>query len=165
MGGALISIQWIGYESSKKLINTHPPELYFPQICKYFLAGSISTKTLFKKKNSRYEIGCFDLLLCQRLLTYRTDNCALEFLTLDIPHPLFDDVAFSIEQKDMGLVKITKGILITLGRAIVDIEINKVNLSTILRFEPVHDGHQCLAGRSPESKEFHQLDTTGRQLY
>lgn len=46
---------------------------------------------------------------------------------------------------------------------IVNIEIDEVDLFTVLLFEPVHDGRQALAGRSPEGEELQQNGLAGAQ--
>ncbi len=48
---------------------------------------------------------------------------------------------------------------------IVDVEINEVDVFLPLCFEPVHDGRQSLAGRSPESEKLDQRHPAGAQIH
>src|SRR3990172_8475514 len=48
---------------------------------------------------------------------------------------------------------------------IIDIQVYEIQPFAVLCFEPMHDGRQTTAGRSPEREELHQLGLTGGQLH
>ena len=61
----------------------------------------------------------------------------------------------------MGLVLIVEHALKFISTAVVDVQIDKIDVLIKLSLEPVHDGRQSLAGRSPESEEFDQRGLAG----
>ena len=65
----------------------------------------------------------------------------------------------------MGLVLIAKLPLEGLGPAVVDVEIDKINVIAPFFLKPVHDGRQSLAGRSPEGEELDQGWIAIGQIY
>jgi hypothetical protein len=70
-----------------------------------------------------------------------------------------------IYEEKMRLDPVTQLSLERVRTGIVDVEINEVDVFLPLCFEPVHDGRQSLAGRSPESKELDQSHPAGAQLH
>jgi len=57
----------------------------------------------------------------------------------------------------MRLVLIAQRSFELIIHRIVNIKIHEIDLSVVLCLEPVHDGRQRLAGRSPVSEELDQL--------
>jgi hypothetical protein len=67
--------------------------------------------------------------------------------------PLLNDLAFAVQQEDVRLHAVSELLLEAVVPWIINIEIDEVDLFTVLLFKPVHDGRQSLAGRSPEGEE------------
>lgn len=65
----------------------------------------------------------------------------------------------------MRLVAVVQGFLEAFGTRIIDIEIHEAHLALVLCLQPVHDGRQLLARRSPISKELHQCRLAGGKLH
>jgi hypothetical protein len=65
----------------------------------------------------------------------------------------------------MRLVEIAKLLLERIGVAVIDIQVNKVDLIAVFSLQPVHDGRQRAAGRSPEGEKFDQLGFSRRQRH
>ena len=65
----------------------------------------------------------------------------------------------------MGLILISELALELVIPAVIDVQIHKINLTAVFRFQPVHDGRQSLAARSPESEEFNQGWAATSQRY
>lgn len=71
----------------------------------------------------------------------------------------------AIQQEEVRLVDIAQLSLEWVGRWIVDIEVDEFDLVPVSRFEPVHDGRQPAAGRSPESEKLDQGGFPGGKIY
>jgi hypothetical protein len=65
----------------------------------------------------------------------------------------------------MRLVSVTELLLEGVRVMVIDIQIDEVDLISILSFQPVHDGGQRPATRSPESKKFDKLWFPGSQSH
>lgn len=89
-------------------------------------------------------------------LLYRCLQSDIELGFPDSPYPLTYDLACSVEQEDVGLVPVAQLLFERFRIWVVDVEVSKINLSSILCFQPVHDGRQRLAGRSPKGEELKQ---------
>jgi hypothetical protein len=77
--------------------------------------------------------------------------------------PLLNDGPVTVQQQDMGLISETQLTFESIIGRIVDIQIDKIDLSAILSLQSMHDGRHTPAGRSPESEKFYQLGLAGSQ--
>jgi hypothetical protein len=91
-----------------------------------------------------------------RSLLADIDQCSSQFALRNGSNPLLDDISIPIQQEDVGLILVVEHSLELIILAVIDVQINKVNVLVKLSLEPVHDGRQRLAGRSPECEEFDQ---------
>jgi len=94
------------------------------------------------------------------ILRFRSGNQCLEGIgkssLAHSAHPLIDDFPLAVKQKGMRLVAIPELPLERFCAWIVDIQVHEIDLIPPLLLEPVHDGRQGAAGRSPEGEELKQ---------
>lgn len=65
----------------------------------------------------------------------------------------------------MRLITVPKSFLKRIVCRIIDVQIHKTHLSLVFSFQPMHDGRQPPAGRSPEGEKLHKLWLTCSQSY
>jgi hypothetical protein len=99
------------------------------------------------------------------VLRFRALQRRLQLLAADQTKPLPELFAGSVEQEHVGLDPVAKLPLEVVIARVIDVKIDEVDVLAVLLFEPMHDGRQSLAGRSPEGEELHQRRLAGGQVH
>lgn len=74
------------------------------------------------------------------LLPEGVHDRGFKLVARNVPHPLGQHVAVGIQQEDVRLIAVPERVLELPGIAVIDVEIRKIDLVTVLSFQPVHDG-------------------------
>ncbi len=109
----------------------------------------------------------FGSRLAFRLQPYAPALCSAASSSSRLTRPSHCRELFSIpvEQEDVGLDPVAELALEVVIARVVDVQVDEVDLLAVLLFEPVHDGRQSLAGRSPEGEELDQRRLAGGQVH
>lgn len=99
------------------------------------------------------------------LLVGQLRDGIIQITGLNVANPLLNDLSVAIQQEDVGLVAIAQLLLEGRRPAVVDVEEAEGYPTLPFIFEPVHDGRQATADRSPKCEELDDLRLSGGQVH